>query len=82
MSAHALAMHNLQIRSAFFSGFRQVLDSSTSEQWAKEVDRFTKMYDRSLDVFDTASLSWKEIDLARGKGSLVREKKQCSKRWL
>lgn len=77
MSAHALlAMHNLQVLSAFFAGIRHVLDSSTSEQWTKEVDRFTKMYDESLDLFDTARLSWKEVDLARGKGRLVREKEK------
>ena len=66
MSAHALlVMHNLQVLSAFFTGIRYVLDSSTSEQWTKEVDRFTKMYDESLDV---------EVDL--GKGRLVREKEK------
>jgi hypothetical protein len=80
MSAHALlAMHNLQVLSAFFAGIRHVLESSTSEQWTKEVDRFTKMYDESLDVFDTARLSWKEVDLARGKGRLVREKEKEKK---
>ena len=80
MSAHALlVMHNLQVLSAFFAGIRHVLDSSNSEQWTKEVDRFTKMYDESLDVFDTARLSWKEVDLARGKGRLVREKERDKK---
>ena len=87
MSAHALlAMHNLQILSSFFAGIRHVLlsldDSSNSdedERWKKEVDRFTKMYDdeESLDVlFDSARMSWKEVDLARGKGRLVREKEK------
>lgn len=85
MSAHALlAMHNLQVLSSFFAGIRHVLDSSssssstttTSEQWKKEVDRFTKMYDESLDLFDSARSSWKEVDLARGKGRLVREKER------
>ena len=78
MSAHALlAMHNLQVLSAFFAGIRHVLESSTSsEQWTKEVDRFTKMYDESLDIFDTARLRWKEVDLARGKGRLAREKEK------
>jgi hypothetical protein len=84
MSAHALlAMHNLQVLSAFFAGIRQVLDSSTttsSERWTNEVERFTKMYDERLDVFDTARLSWKEVDLARGKGRLVREKLQQQER--
>ena len=80
MSAHALlAMHNLQVLSAFFAGIRHVLDSSTSdEQWTKEVDRFTKMYDESLDVFSTARLRWKEVDLARGKGRLGREKEKTA----
>ena len=76
MSAHALlAMHNLQVLSAFFAGIRQVLVSSSSERWMKEVNKFTEMYDESLDVFDSARLSWKEVDLARGRGRLVREKK-------
>ena len=51
-----------------------MLDSSTSEQWTKEVDRFTKMYDENLDVFDTARSNWKKVDLARGKGRLGKEK--------
>ena len=79
MSAHALlVMHNLQILSSFFAGIRHVLESSsTPEQWTKEVDRFTKMYDENLDVlFDNARTSWKEVDLARGKGRLVREKEK------
>jgi hypothetical protein len=76
MSAHALlVMHNLHILSAFFAGIRHVLlATSTSEQWTKEVDRFMKMYDESLDLFDTARSSWRKVDLARGKGRLVREK--------
>ena len=77
MAAHALlAMHNLQVLSAFFAGIRQVLTSSTSENWTKEVNKFTNMYDESLDVFDAARSSWKEVDLARGKGRLVREKEK------
>lgn len=78
MSAHALlAMHNLQVLSAFFAGIRQVLASSTSEKWIEQVDRFTNLYDESLDVFKSARLSWKEVDLARGKGRLVREKEKA-----
>ena len=75
MSAHALlAMHNLQVLSGFFAGIRQVLASSTSERWTKEVDRFMEVYDEGLNMFEAARLSWKEVDLARGKGRLVREK--------
>lgn len=75
MSAHALlAMHNLQVLSSFFAGIRQVLALSSSERWMREVSRFMEMYDESLDVFEAAKLSWKEVDLARGKGRLVREK--------
>jgi len=54
-----------------------VLATSTSEKWIEEVDRFTNMYDESLDVFKAARLSWKEVDLARGKGRLVREKERA-----
>ena len=76
MSAHALlAMHNLQVLSSFFAGIRQVLlVSSSNERWSKEVERFMERYDENLDVFEAAKLSWKEVDLARGKGRLAREK--------
>ncbi|KAF8801909.1 hypothetical protein BYT27DRAFT_7146988 [Phlegmacium glaucopus] len=75
MSAHALlVMHNLEVLSSFFAGIRQVLVSSSSEKWMKEVDRFMEMYDESLGVFEAAKLSWTEVDLARGRGRLVRER--------
>ncbi|KAF8801904.1 hypothetical protein BYT27DRAFT_7341696 [Phlegmacium glaucopus] len=51
-----------------------VLVSSSSEGWMKEVDRFMEMYDESLGVFEAAKLSWTEVDLARGRGRLVRER--------
>ena len=42
------------------------------------MDRFTEMYDENLDVFDTARPNWKKVDLAKGKGRLVREKKNSA----
>jgi hypothetical protein len=58
----------------FFAEICQVLVLSSSERWLKEVDSFMEMYDEILSVFEAAKLSWTEVDLARGRGRLVREK--------
>ncbi|PFH48522.1 hypothetical protein AMATHDRAFT_76678 [Amanita thiersii Skay4041] len=83
MSAHSLLlMHNLSVLDAFFSGIRNVIamslvDSSTEDVFAREVDRFMRTYDEELAVFDEAALAWREVDLARGKGRLAREKENA-----
>ncbi|CAA7271251.1 unnamed protein product [Cyclocybe aegerita] len=74
MSAHALlVMHNLEVLDAFFAGIRVVL-SDTPEKWDEEVQRFEWTYDASMRVCVEARERWREIDLARGKGRLARER--------
>ncbi|TFK67636.1 hypothetical protein BDN72DRAFT_842823 [Pluteus cervinus] len=75
MSAHSLlTMHNLTILDEFFSGIRSVLSTAEGKSFFVEVDRFVDEYDETLEVFDEARLLWREVDLARGKGRLAREK--------
>lgn len=74
MSAHALlAAHNVNVLDAMFAGVRKVAQAS-KEDFEKEVQLFLEHYDGSLWVFKEAASSWKEVDLARGKGRLAREK--------
>ncbi|KAJ3567187.1 hypothetical protein NP233_g6527 [Leucocoprinus birnbaumii] len=44
--------------------------------WEEEVKRFEEYYDETLEVFDEAKTMWRDVDLARGKGRLAREKKK------
>jgi queuine tRNA-ribosyltransferase len=75
MSSHSLlVMHNLSILESFFSSIRSVLLNQDREGWEREVERFMEMYDDRLEVFDEARDMWREVDLARGKGRLAREK--------
>ncbi|KDR82278.1 hypothetical protein GALMADRAFT_276768 [Galerina marginata CBS 339.88] len=74
MSAHSfLAMHNLEVLDAFFAGIRAVI-AERPDTWSEEVLKFCEKYDEELVVFDSAKISWKEVELARGKGRLAREK--------
>ncbi len=85
MSAHALlAMHNLAVLDRFFEGVRGVIDSLSAEEsietdlrWSEEVNSFLNTYDETWAVFERARKSWREVDLARGKGRLAREKEEC-----
>lgn len=86
MGAHTLLVaHNLAILDAFFAGVRRVLrrgagegggdhDVLDSEAFAKEVDRFEEEYDGDLAIIEEARARWLEVDRARGKGRLAREK--------
>ncbi|KAF8963764.1 tRNA-guanine(15) transglycosylase-like protein [Flammula alnicola] len=74
MSAHTLlVMHNLEVLDAFFTGIRKVI-AEAPESWEAEVRKFEATYDEKLGVFDGAKASWQEVELARGKGRLAREK--------
>jgi queuine tRNA-ribosyltransferase len=76
MSAHTfLVMHNLAVLEAFLAGVRALI-SDAPGRWAEEVLKFGERYDESMAVFDRAKLSWKEVELARGKGRLAREKER------
>ena len=48
--------------------------------WIQEVDLFNAAYDGSLRVVDDATEIWKDVDLARGKGRLGREKEREKER--
>ncbi|XP_006458792.1 hypothetical protein AGABI2DRAFT_115808 [Agaricus bisporus var. bisporus H97] len=75
MSSHSLlVMHNLSILESFFSSIRLVLLKGDNGEWEREVKRFMDVYDERLEVFDEARDMWREVDLARGKGRLAREK--------
>ncbi|KAI6021885.1 hypothetical protein BKA83DRAFT_12347 [Pisolithus microcarpus] len=90
MSAHAmLVAHNLAVLDRFLSGVRDLLwggdgnDIGEGEdrvtRFAVEVNRFEGVYDESMEVLCVAKKCWREVDLARGKGRLGREKeKQAS----
>lgn len=79
MSAHSLlVVHNLAVLDAFFAGVRRVLGGLGSDldidTFAREVDRFEAEYDGDIAIFDEARARWLEVDRARGKGRLAREK--------
>ncbi|KAI5832796.1 hypothetical protein K523DRAFT_297441 [Schizophyllum commune Tattone D] len=80
MSAHSLlVVHNLAVLDAFFAGVRRVLSGEGSssldtDSFARQVDRFEAEYDGDLTIFEEARARWLEVDRARGKGRLAREK--------
>ncbi|KAJ6607769.1 tRNA-guanine(15) transglycosylase-like protein [Mycena sp. CBHHK59/15] len=74
MSAHSLlAMHNLAVIDAFLAGIRAVLHDNGAD-FGAELDRFFAEYDESMRIFDEARTMCKDVDVARGKGRLAREK--------
>jgi queuine tRNA-ribosyltransferase len=76
MSSHSLlAMHNLCVLDAFLSGVRAVLVQPDGlALFIAEVDKFAAAYDEDMKVFEDARQSWTEVERARGKGRLAREK--------
>ncbi|KAI0791594.1 tRNA-guanine(15) transglycosylase-like protein [Irpex lacteus] len=76
MSSHTLlAMHNLTVMDAFFAGVREVLNRSDGQTaFREEVKKFHSTYDEDLAVFEEAKVEWAEVERARGKGRLQREK--------
>ncbi|ETW77151.1 hypothetical protein HETIRDRAFT_65670 [Heterobasidion irregulare TC 32-1] len=76
MSAHTLlASHNLSMLDIFFGDVRRLL-VERPEEFEAEVAKFVKLYDGSLKVFGEAKKCWAEVELARGKGRLAREKQK------
>ncbi|CCM02905.1 uncharacterized protein FIBRA_05019 [Fibroporia radiculosa] len=74
MSAHSLlVMHNLSVLDAFFDGVRKVI-ADVHRDYEQEVERFLNMYDEDMTVCDEAKLLWAQVERARGKGRLTREK--------
>ncbi|KXN87057.1 hypothetical protein AN958_09403 [Leucoagaricus sp. SymC.cos] len=79
MSAHSLlVMHNLAILDNFFAGIRTRLEQNP-EKWEEEVKRFEVFYDEKMEVCEDAKRMWRDVELARGKGRLAREKKKQTK---
>jgi hypothetical protein len=85
MSAHALlVMHNLAVLDRFFEGVRDVIGSLSEPieteafdlKWNEKVNSFLNTYDETWAVFERARKGWREVDLARGKGRLAREKEK------
>jgi hypothetical protein len=81
MSAHTLLVaHNLAVVSALLAGVRQVWvetgDECRSARFALEVERFSRAYDESGELFIAAKIDWEYVDKARGKGRLDRERQK------
>ncbi|KAH9842883.1 tRNA-guanine(15) transglycosylase-like protein [Rhodofomes roseus] len=75
MSAHSLlVMHNLSVLDAFFVGIRSVLEHAGTEEFNRQVDLFLETYDEEMVLFDEAKVDWVQVEMARGKGRLAREK--------
>jgi len=73
MSAHALlVMHNLTVLDAFFAGVRGVLQHGVD--FEEQVDIFVAEYDEGSAIIEEARMVWKNVDMARGKGRLARER--------
>jgi queuine/archaeosine tRNA-ribosyltransferase len=77
MSAHTLlAMHNLSVVDAMLTGVRSVIAHAGAEGFTTEVAKFVNEYDDTLGIFKEAEVMWQEVELARGKGRLKREKEK------
>lgn len=81
MGSHAmLTSHNLSVLSSFFDGVRNVLTSPDGDL-EEEVQRFGRVYADPIDASEKGVLEegrkrWEEVDLARGKGRMKREKEE------
>ena len=77
MAAHAmLASHNITILSQFLADIRHHLTQSP-DTFSSEIRRFESVYASPLGdegVLAKAKKQWEEVDLARGKGRMAREK--------
>ncbi|KAF8581815.1 hypothetical protein K439DRAFT_1647791 [Ramaria rubella] len=88
MSAHSLlVMHNLTVMDSFMRGVRDVLQLQNQDTASRsgedrpslfelEIARFGELYDARLGVLDRARACWGEVDRARGKGRLGRERER------
>ncbi|KAG6827804.1 hypothetical protein H0H92_010411 [Tricholoma furcatifolium] len=77
MSAHALLVaHNLAVADAFLAGIRSVLDTAGRDAFEAEVRRFEEAYGEVGAVLHEAKVMWAEVERARGKGRLAREKEK------
>ena len=70
-------MHNLTVLSAFLEGIREVLQRECPrDELVKEIVRFEQTYDEEMVLWDEAATMWLDVEHARGKGRLAREKER------
>jgi hypothetical protein len=76
MSAHSvLVAHNLYVVEHFFTELRTLLaGQDAGKRFLEETEKFLATYDDMEELIQEAESCWKEVDLARGKGRLAREK--------
>ncbi|KIM28280.1 hypothetical protein M408DRAFT_329615 [Serendipita vermifera MAFF 305830] len=77
MSAYTLLhLHNLAVMNRFFDNIRSYMSQTplSTVEFSKEIVRFFEAYDLPGQLFDDARRRWKEVEDARGKGSLKRER--------
>ncbi|KAG8778281.1 hypothetical protein FRC16_003892 [Serendipita sp. 398] len=79
MSAYALLhLHNLSVVDSFFANVRRLLISGDEKKFREEVVRFYRAYELPEGLFDEARVRWREVEDARGKGRLKREREALS----
>ncbi|KAH9946347.1 tRNA-guanine(15) transglycosylase-like protein [Epithele typhae] len=78
MSSHTLlTMHNMHVLDAFLAGIRAVLARPNGkEELDREIKIFERAYDEGMALWDEAERVWLEVERARGKGRLAREKEK------
>ena len=78
MSSYTLLhLHNLAVVEEFFVSIRTILRLSCGE-FEKEVRRFYDVYDSGMSVLEEARVRWREVEDARGKGRLKREREMAA----
>ncbi|CAG7850462.1 SubName: Full=Uncharacterized protein {ECO:0000313/EMBL:CCA72156.1} [Serendipita indica DSM 11827] len=79
MSAYSLLhLHNLAVMDQFFTDIRTFLSESDRSAFREEIGRFYEVYQLPETLFDGAKVRWKEVEDARGKGRLKREREALS----
>nr|GAT57675.1 predicted protein [Mycena chlorophos] len=75
MSAHTLlVLHNTAVLEAFLASIRDII--TCGDDFPRLVDEFVTAYDERATLMEEARTMWREVDLARGKGRLAREKEK------
>jgi Queuine tRNA-ribosyltransferase len=79
MSAYTLLhFHNLSVVEELFVSIRTTLKLSR-EEFEKEVRRFYDVYESGMGVLEEARVRWREVEDARGKGRLKRERENAAR---
>ena len=79
MSSYTLLhLHNLAVVEEFFLSIRATLKLSHGE-FEREVRRFYDVYDSGMGILEEARARWREVEDARGKGRLKREREAAAK---